>query len=77
MQKRDIKLNDTLYWNTTGAYNSKISLKCEVIDIGMMWIWVHVIDCLAYNNLLAENLSKEPLYKVTNDLLEKASDKDE
>ena len=71
MRKSDIKLSDTLYWNTTGAYNSKISLKCEVSDIGKMWIWVHVIGCLAYNNLLAENLSKEPLYKVTNDLLEK------
>lgn len=67
MLKRDIKLNDTLYWNTTGAYNSKISLKCEVIDIGKMWIWVHVICCLDYKNLLAENLSKEPLYKVIND----------
>ena len=71
MKKIDIKLNDTLYWNTTGAYNSKISLKCEVIDIGKIWIWVHVIGCLGYNNLLAGNLSKEPLYKVTNDLLEK------
>ena len=34
MNKKDIKLNEILYWNTTGAYNSKISLKCEVIDIG-------------------------------------------
>jgi hypothetical protein len=68
MLEKDIKLNDTLYWNTIGAYNSKISLKCEVIDIGKMWIWVHVRGCLAYNNLLAENLSKKPLYKVTNNL---------
>lgn len=66
MNKKDIKLNEILYWNTTGAYNSKISLKCEVIDIGKIWIWVHVKGCLAYNNLLAENLSKEALYKVTN-----------
>lgn len=71
MLMRDIKLYDTLYWNTTGAYEQKISLKCKVIDIGKMWIWVHVIGYLSYNNLLAENLSKEPLYKVTNDLLEK------
>ncbi|MFR8116880.1 MAG: hypothetical protein ACLVAK_07760 [Clostridia bacterium] len=66
MNKKDIKLNETLYWNTTGAYNSKISLKCKVIDIGKIWIWVHVKGCLAYNNLLAENLSKEPLDRVTN-----------
>ena len=66
MNKKDIKLNETLYWNTTGAFNYKISLKCKVVDIGKIWIWVLVKGCLAYNNLLAENLSKEPLYKVTN-----------
>ena len=37
-----------------------------MIDIGEIWIWVHVNGCLAYNNLVPENLSKEPLYKVTN-----------
>lgn len=67
MNKADIHLGDILYWNTTGAYESKISLKCEVIDVGKMWIWVHVYSSLAYNNLKAENLSKEPLYKVTNE----------
>ena len=66
MNKKDIKLNEILYWNTTGAYNSKISLKCEVIDIGKIWIWVHVKGCLAYNNILPGDLSKAPLYKVTN-----------
>ncbi|MBO5004493.1 MAG: hypothetical protein J6D03_04460 [Clostridia bacterium] len=66
MNKKDIKIGDILYWNTTGAFESKISLKCEVIDIGKRWIWVHVKGCLAYNNLLPVNLSKEPLYKVTN-----------
>lgn len=29
MLKKDIELGSTLYWNTTGANNSKISLKCE------------------------------------------------
>ena len=67
MNKKNIKLGDALYWNTTGAYNTNISLQCEVIDIGEIWIWVHVIGCLAYNNLVPENLSKEPLYKVTNE----------
>lgn len=33
MNKRNIKLGDALYWNTTGAYNTNISLQCEVIDI--------------------------------------------
>lgn len=66
MNKRNIKLGDALYWNTTGAYNTNISLQYEVIDIGEIWIWVHVNGCLAYNNLVPENLSKEPLYKVTN-----------
>lgn len=74
MLKKDIKLNDTLYWNTTGAYNSKISLKCKVIDIGKIWIWVHVTGYLSYNNLMAENLSKQPLNKVTNNLVEKVSE---
>lgn len=68
MNKKDIKLSDDLYWNTTGAYNSKISLKCKVIDIGKLWIWVHIKGCFAYNNLLSQDLSKEPLYKVTNNI---------
>lgn len=71
MNKRDIKLGDVLFWNTTGAYNTKISLECQVMDIGEVWIWVNVYGCLAYNNLLAENLSKKPLYKVTNKKLVK------
>lgn len=66
MLKKDIKLGSTLYWNTTGAYNSKISLKCEVMDVGEIWIWVHVYGCLAYNNLSINDLSVKPLYKVTN-----------
>ena len=70
MNKKDIKLGDELYWNTTGAYEVPISLKCRVIDIGKMWIWVHVYGCLAYNNLLSANLTKEPLHKVTNSKLE-------
>ena len=61
MLKKEIKLYDTLYWNTTGAYGSKISQGCEVIDIGKNYIWV-----LVFGNLLPEELSKEPLYKVTN-----------
>ncbi len=66
MDKRDIKLGDVLYWNTTGAYNTKISLECQVIDIGKLWIWINVYGYLGYNNLLPEKLSKEPLYEVTN-----------
>lgn len=65
MVKKDIKIGDILYWNTTGAFNSKISLECKVIDIGK-WIWVLANGNLAYNNLLPSQLSKEPLYMVTN-----------
>lgn len=65
MSKADIKIGDTLYWNTTGAFESKISLQCKVFDIGK-WIWVLVNGCLAYQNLMPSQLSKEPLYKVTN-----------
>lgn len=65
MLKKKIKLYDTLYWNTTGAYGSKISQECEVIDIGKNYIWVLVFGNLSYSNLLPEELSKEPLYKVT------------
>lgn len=67
MDKKDINIGDIIYWNTTGAFESKISLKCKVVDIGKRWIWVNVIGCLAYQNLLSVNVSKEPLYKVTND----------
>lgn len=66
MYKKDIKINDIVYWNTRGAYDTKISLKCRVIDIGKRWIWIHVAGNLSYTNLLAENLSKEPLHRVTN-----------
>lgn len=66
MLKKDIELGSTLYWNTIGTNNSKISLKCEVIDVGKIWIWVHVYGCLAYNNLSMNDLSVKPLYKVTN-----------
>lgn len=65
MNKKDINIGDIVYWNTTGAFDSKISLECKVIDIGK-WIWVLVNGNLAYNNLLSSNLSKEPLHKVTN-----------
>ena len=64
-----IDIGDILYFNTTGAFKSKISLKCEVIDIGRMWIWIHIKGCLAYNNVLEKDLSKKPLYKVTNDTM--------
>lgn len=67
MNKKDINIGDIIYWNTIGAFESKISLKCKVIDIGKRWIWVNVIGCLAYQNLLSANISKEPIYKVTND----------
>lgn len=66
MLKKDIKIGNILYWNTTGANHSKISLKCEVIDIGKIWIWAHVYGCLAYQNLSINSLSIEPLHKVTN-----------
>lgn len=69
MLKKEIELGSTLYWNTTGANNSKISLKCEVIDVGKIWIWVHVYGCLAYNNLSISDLSIKPLHKVTNNNL--------
>lgn len=65
MNKKDIKIGDVLYWNTTGAFNCKISLECKVIDIGK-WIWVLANGNLAYNNLLSSQLSKKPLNKVTN-----------
>jgi hypothetical protein len=65
MLKKDIKIGDTLYWNTTGAFESKISLECKVIDKGK-WIWVLINGNLGYTNVLSSQLSKEPLYKVTN-----------
>ena len=65
MLKKDIKIGDILYWNTTGAFESKISLECKVIDKGK-WIWVLVNGNLGYSNVLSSQLSKEPLNKVTN-----------
>mgnify|MGYP000115795956 FL=1 len=73
MLKKDIEVGRILYWNTTGANNSKISLKCEVIDVGKIWIWVHVCGCLAYNNLAINDLSIKPLHRVTNNNLKQRS----
>ena len=36
MYKKDIKLGQILYWNTTGYNNCNISIKCEVVDIVKM-----------------------------------------
>lgn len=69
MSKEDIIIGDVLYWNTTGAYQSQISLKCKVLDIGKRFIWV-----LAYGNLgptpvEINDISIEPKYKVTNEYI--------
>ena len=69
MNKKDIRIGDVLYWNTTGAYQSQISLKCKVLDIGKRFIWV-----LAYGNLVPtpveiNDVSIEPKYKVTNEYI--------
>ena len=66
MNKEDIKIDDILYWNTKGAYQSDISLKCKVLDIGNKYIWVMVNGNLSPTPIDPSKLSKEPLYKVTN-----------
>ena len=66
MNKKDIKIGDVVYWNTTGAFKSQISLKGKVIDIGKKWIWVNINGNLAYNNLSQSQITKEPLSIVTN-----------
>ena len=66
MNKKDIKIGDILYWNTTGAYNSNISLKCEVIDIGEKYIWILVFGNLGPTPVADNTLDIEPLYEVTN-----------
>lgn len=66
MNKGDIKIDDTLYWNTTGAYYTHVSLKCKVLDVGKKYIWVMVKGNLSPTPVNNKNLSKEPLYKVTN-----------
>lgn len=66
MNKSDIKIGQELYYNTTGAYNSEISLMCRVIDIGQTYIWVLIYGNLGFNNIMEKDLSLEPKYKVTN-----------
>ena len=66
MNKEDIKIGDILYWNTTGAYKKPISLKCEVIDIGQEYIWIHVYGNLGPTPIRQNLLSLKPLNKVTN-----------
>ena len=66
MNKKDIRIGDVLYWNTTGAYQSKISLKCKVLDIGRRFIWVLVYGNLGPTPVEINDISIEPIYKVTN-----------
>lgn len=66
MKQEDIEINSILYWNTTGAYNTNISLRCKVIDIGRVYIWIHVFGNLGPTPVSVNKLSKVPLYKVTN-----------
>ena len=67
MNKKDIKIDDEIYWNTKGAFETDISLKAVVMDKGEKYIWI-----LVYGNLGPtpisdiSQLSKEPLFKVTN-----------
>ena len=69
MNKKDIRIGDVLYWNTTGAYQSKISLKCKVLDIGKKFIWVLVYGNLGPTPVEHNNISIEPEYKVTNEYI--------
>ena len=66
MNKENIKINDVLYWNTSGANNSKISLRCTVLDIGNIYVWIMVYGNLSPTPVNQEDLSVEPLYIVTN-----------
>ena len=66
MQKEDLSIGQELYYNTTGAYNTNISLLCRVIDIGQTYIWVLIYGNLGFNNIMINDLSTEPKYKVTN-----------
>lgn len=67
MNKKDIKIGDILYWNTTGPYyGNEISLKCEVLDVGKKYIWVMVFGNLSPTPLEKSKLSVRPLHKVTN-----------
>lgn len=66
MNKKDIRIGDILYWNTTGAYQSQISLKCKVLDVGKRFIWVLVYGNLGPTPVEVNDISIEPIYKVTN-----------
>lgn len=61
-----LKINEIYYWNTTGAYNTNISLKCVVLDIGLKYVWVMVSGNLSPTPVNETELTEIPLYKVTN-----------
>lgn len=61
-----IEIGDILYWNTTGVYGSNISLKSEVLDIGEKYVWIMVRGNLSPTPVFMKNLTKQPLYKITN-----------
>ena len=66
MNRQEINIGDILYWNTNGAYGTKISLKCTILDIGQEYIWIMVFGNLSPTPVKENLLSKEPLYKLKN-----------
>ena len=67
----NIEIGSDMYWNTTGANNSNISLKCTVLDIGVKFIWIMVYGNLCPTPVDISKLSSFPEYKVTNARYEK------
>lgn len=66
MNKEEIKLYDYYYYNTTGAYNKSISLRCRVIDIGVNFIWVLCDGNLGPSFVKPSELSIQAKFKITN-----------
>ena len=66
MNKAEIKIGQTLYYNTTGAYNSKISQICKVVDIGEKFIHILIKGNLGVFPAYESKLSLEPKFKLTN-----------
>lgn len=60
------KIDCDMYWNTSGAYNSSISLICRILDVGYKYVWVQIYGNLSPTPVQVSSLTENPLYNVTN-----------
>lgn len=67
MNKEDLEIGEEYFYNTTGAFQKPISLHCEILDIGQVYVWLMIKGNVGPTPITdIENLTKEPKHITTN-----------